>query len=120
MKRLFFISLIICIFVTIGCVSNRAQQGAVLGGLTGMAGSALGKGDRETTAIAGGIGAVTGYIIGNEMDKNAQKKVETPRKVSDNERTECTKVIVRKVGPNGKVTETIEERCEGRKITNTY
>lgn len=68
MKHL-FLMVIMCLFLT-GCVMSSAQKGAGIGGLAGMAGSALGKGDRRTTAIYGAAGALLGYIIGNEMDKN--------------------------------------------------
>lgn len=111
---------ILCLF-TIGCVSSNAQKGAVLGGLGGMAGSALGKGDRSTTAIIGGVGAVTGYLIGNEMDKanNRQNQHVTPAYNNNNQQTNCRKVTKRTY-ENGQVVETIEEICEGRKVTDTY
>jgi len=110
MKKL--IILIMFVFLT-GCTAS--QQGALLGGLTGMAGSAVGKGDRKTTAIAGAVGAATGYMIGNEIDKQ-----NTPASVNTNNgQTDCEKVVIRKT-VNGITTETIEEVCKGNKTLNTY
>lgn len=74
MNKIYIIILVTCLFIFSGCVSNNAQRGAVIGGLGGMAGSALGKGDRTTTAVIGGIAAVTGYIVGNELDKQQQRQ----------------------------------------------
>ncbi len=105
-------------FGMMGCTA--AQQGAGLGGLAGMAGSALGKGDRKTTAIIGGIGAATGYMIGNEIDKQNQSQQHTPPTYQQTTpRTDCRKVITRRV-IDGIMTETIEEICEGQKTTQTY
>jgi len=71
MKRICRWSLIlICMFFLTGCVATNAQKSAGIGSLAGMAGSALGKGDRNTTLLLGGAGAILGYMIGNEMDKN--------------------------------------------------
>jgi outer membrane lipoprotein SlyB len=98
---------------------TAAQQGATLGGLGGMAGSALGKGDRSTTAIIGGVGAVTGYMIGNEIDKQRQSQQQSTYQQSQQPRTDCRKVVTRRV-IDGVMTETIEEICEGQKTTHTY
>jgi uncharacterized protein YcfJ len=116
MKNL-IIFLIVCMFGfgLMGCTA--AQQGATLGGLGGMAGSALGKGDRKTTAIIGGIGAATGYMIGNEIDKSRQSQ--QSQQYQSQPRTNCRKVVTRRV-IDGAMTETIEEICEGQKTTNTY
>jgi uncharacterized protein YcfJ len=103
-------------FGMMGCTA--AQQGATLGGLGGMAGSALGKGDRSTTAIIGGVGAVTGYMIGNEIDKSRQSQQYQPQQQSQ-PRTNCRKVVTRRI-IDGVMTETVEEICEGQKTTNTY
>lgn len=130
MKRILLV-IISCIFLSlvfISCQTTRAQQGAILGGYSGALGSVIGKGDRTTTAIIGGAGAVLGYIIGNEFDK-----VDTRNQIynqsynnqryntnqSYNPTTECRKVTKRSY-QNGQVIETIEEICEGRRVTNTY
>jgi uncharacterized protein YcfJ len=105
-------------FGMMGCTA--AQQGATLGGLGGMAGSALGKGDRKTTAIIGGIGAATGYMIGNEIDKqNQSQQSQIQQQSTSQPRTNCRKVVTRRV-IDGVMTETVEEICEGQKTTNTY
>jgi len=52
-----------------GCESD-AQTGALIGTAIGAgAGQAIG-GDTGATLIGAGIGAVGGYIIGNERDKD--------------------------------------------------
>ena len=120
MKKIIVVFLMGLFFT--GCVSSNAQKGAVLGGLGGMAGSALGKGDRKTTALTGAAGAVAGYLIGNEIDKNEQRQYNQNRYIAPSNNqpvTECEKIVVRTM-ENGKWVETIEERCHGRKTTNTY
>ena len=56
-----------------GC-GSKAQQGGVVGGLTGaLAGSHVGPDDDkhrlENALIGAGIGALFGYAVGNELDK---------------------------------------------------
>ena len=52
-----------------GCESD-AQTGALAGTAIGAgAGQAIG-GDTESTLIGAGLGAIGGYIVGNERDKN--------------------------------------------------
>jgi hypothetical protein len=52
-----------------GCESD-AQTGALAGTVIGAgAGQAIGR-DTESTLIGAGVGAIGGYIIGNERDKN--------------------------------------------------
>jgi len=70
MKKIILV-LVFCMFM-VGCVSS-AQNGALLGGLGGMAGSALGKGDVRTTLLIGAAGTAVGYMLGNEMDKQRQQ-----------------------------------------------
>jgi outer membrane lipoprotein SlyB len=107
--------------VSSGCTTTNAQKGAVVGGLGGMAGSALGKGDRKTTAITGAAGAALGYVIGNEIDKKTptQDPTQQAPMSASQPRTDCTKVIVRTT-KNGQTVETVEERCEAVKTTTTY
>ena len=100
-----------------GCVSSNAQKGAGLGAVTGYIGSSLlGDNDRRTSAIYGAGGAIIGYVIGNEMDKN---QVRQPVYNPNSPRTNCRKVITRRT-INGKTVETIKETCNGTKTVNTY
>jgi hypothetical protein len=117
MKNLFII-ICITLFFT-GCITSNAQKGAILGGLSGMAGSALGKGDRRTTVLYGTGGTLIGYLIGNEIDKNKQMQYNQLYNNYNQPVTECEKIVVRTM-KNGQWVETIEERCHGRKTTNTY
>ncbi|MEM1107687.1 MAG: glycine zipper domain-containing protein [Planctomycetota bacterium] len=56
-----------------GCQTS-AQSGAAIGaGIGVLAGQAIG-GNTEDTLIGGVIGAGTGYVIGNEIDKQEQAK----------------------------------------------
>jgi len=72
--------LLALIFGGMGCAnSNKAEQGAVIGGLGGAAiGGQLGPDDdRGKNALIGaGIGIVLGYLIGNEWDKSDQRKLD--------------------------------------------
>ena len=62
-----------------GCSGmGKAEQGAVIGGLGGAAvGSQLGPDDSrgENALIGAGIGAVLGYMIGNEWEKYDQRRL---------------------------------------------
>ena len=64
------LAVIVCLglIVVCGCESD-AQTGALIGTAAGAGvGQAIG-GDTESTLIGAGVGAVGGYIIGNESDK---------------------------------------------------
>jgi uncharacterized protein YcfJ len=118
-KNIIIVILLFFVAILSGCTA--AQQGSVLGGLGGMAGSAIGKGDRKTTAISGAAGAAVGYMIGNEIDKQGAQvsTYETEPYYSPTQKTDCRKIVTRKT-KDGVTTETIEEVCEGRKTTSTY
>lgn len=62
-------------FFGMGC-ENDAQTGSLVGAGGGAAlGAALSHGDRGKGAVVGGlIGALSGYIIGNEQDKKKHKQ----------------------------------------------
>ena len=69
-----FVKIILVVMITMtfvfnaGCESD-AQTGALIGTAAGAAiGQAAGR-DTESTLIGAGVGAVGGYIIGNESDK---------------------------------------------------
>ena len=58
---------------------NKAEQGALIGGLGGAAiGGQLGPhGNRGENALIGaGIGVILGYLIGNEWDKYDQRRLD--------------------------------------------
>lgn len=61
----------------VGC-ETKAQNGAIIGGLTGaVIGGAIGNNNGSTAAgaaIGGLVGAGGGAIVGNEMDKADKKK----------------------------------------------
>ena len=55
-----------------GC--NDAQGGALLGaGIGALAGQAIG-GNTEATLIGTAVGAGAGYVVGNESDKEKQRR----------------------------------------------
>ena len=128
MKKFILMTIVIS-FISMGCMASNAQRGAALGGIGGMAGSLIGKGDRRTTALYGAGGAALGYFIGNEMDKNNTTHTTQYSRVPNSDgyysdqsptpRTECRKIITRRI-ENGKTIEIVEERCDGRKVEYSY
>lgn len=62
-----------------GCANRgKAEQGAIIGGLGGAAvGGQLGPDDDrgQSALIGAGIGAVLGYMIGNEWEKYDQRRL---------------------------------------------
>lgn len=70
----YLVTILIVVVVSLGLVfvvgcESDAQTGALIGTAIGIgAGQAIG-GDTKSTLIGAGIGAVGGYIIGNERDK---------------------------------------------------
>lgn len=69
---------VLLVLVLASC-ANKAQQGAVLGGLAGAAiGGQVGpSSQRGKNALIGGlIGVAAGYIIGNEWDKYDARKLD--------------------------------------------
>ncbi|MGD8386744.1 MAG: glycine zipper domain-containing protein [Desulfobacteraceae bacterium] len=91
-----------CVFVTAalfaftafaGCSGmGKAEQGAVIGGLGGAAvGSQLGPDDdRGKSALIGaGIGAILGYMIGNEWEKYDQRQLNRTLETAPSGRSEA-------------------------------
>jgi len=78
MKKLVIISLLFCFLVAgFGCATNKAQQGATVGGLAGATIGALTFKDKLLGAAVGaGVGVMMGYIVGNEWDKSDEKKIQ--------------------------------------------
>ena len=79
MRKLLILSLLACFLVTsAGCMANRAQQGATVGGLAGATIGALTFNDKLLGAAVGaGVGVLMGYIVGNEWDKYDEQQVQT-------------------------------------------
>ncbi len=72
--RVFLCLLTVFWLALFSACGNKAQQGSVVGGLTGaLVGSHLGPEDErhrlENALIGTGIGALLGYAVGNELDK---------------------------------------------------
>ena len=71
MKRFItsIIILVLSVFTLNGCIATNANQGALLGGLTGgIAHSMIGGNTEQGLAIVAGT-SILGYMFGNEMDK---------------------------------------------------
>lgn len=77
MKKMLSMLLLVCFLVAgFGC-ANKAQQGATVGGLAGATIGALTFNDKLLGAAVGaGVGTLMGYIVGNEWDKQDEKKVQ--------------------------------------------
>jgi outer membrane lipoprotein SlyB len=69
-----------------GC-ETKAQSGALLGTAIGVGAGQLIGGNTAGTLIGGAAGAAGGYIIGNEMDKSAQRKATPSTPVEPNTET---------------------------------
>ncbi|VAW37467.1 hypothetical protein MNBD_DELTA03-1506 [hydrothermal vent metagenome] len=68
MKKTLLLSALV-LFISAGCVTDRAQTGAI-GGAAGGAiiGQAIGH-NTGGTLIGAAVGSLLGYMVGNEMDK---------------------------------------------------
>ncbi len=87
----------LCLSILVGCESD-AKTGGLIGTAIGAGlGQAIG-GDTKSTLIGAGVGAVGGYIIGNEQDKKKAKA----RAESSPSATE--QVTVNITNSNGSVT----------------
>ncbi|WP_243545496.1 glycine zipper domain-containing protein [Pseudodesulfovibrio tunisiensis] len=70
---------VVCSFLAVGfgCATNKAQQGATVGGLAGATIGALTFKDKMLGAAVGaGVGVLMGYIVGNEWDKHDEAQVQ--------------------------------------------
>ncbi len=68
-----FVAIALCASLTlVGGCKNDAQTGALLGSAIGAAaGAGIDSNNRgRGAAIGAGVGGASGYIIGNERDKN--------------------------------------------------
>lgn len=103
MKKVKFMTLVMCIAAIVSCGTKQgtgsligAGSGAALGGIIGgILGN--GKGAAIGAAIGGAVGAGTGAIIGHHMDKVAEQtaaQVQNAKvdKVTDANGLECVKV----------------------------
>lgn len=64
------IALTLTLFILAGCQSTKAQNGAMLGTLTGATIGALTFNNKnDGAAIGAGAGLLVGYLVGNEMEK---------------------------------------------------
>ena len=76
----FLAAVLLALTLSAGCSGmGKAEHGAVLGGLGGAAvGSQLGPDDSrgENALIGAGIGAVLGYMVGNEWEKYDQRRLD--------------------------------------------
>ncbi len=78
-RAVFPVTAVLLALAVAGCAGmNRAEQGALIGGLGGAAvGGQLGPDDErgKNALIGAGIGVVLGYLIGNEWDKRDQRQL---------------------------------------------
>ena len=73
-----------------GCATDAQTGGLAGAGIGALAGQAIG-GSTGATLIGAGAGAVGGYIIGNEMDKQkAQQQRDDQQAELDRERRRTT------------------------------
>ncbi len=84
-------AVLLLVVVLSGCSGmGKAEQGAVIGGLGGAAvGGQLGPDDSrgENALIGAGIGAVLGYMIGNEWEKYDQRRLNRTLETAPSGRT---------------------------------
>lgn len=79
MQRVALIVTLSCFLIAgFGCASNKAQEGATVGGLAGATIGALTFKDKMLGAAVGaGVGVLMGYIVGNEWDKSDEEKLQS-------------------------------------------
>ena len=144
MKRNILIVILLSImFFSVSCATKQpdrynTQKGAAIGaGVGALMGQAIGR-DTEATLIGAGIGTLVGAIAGNAADQEHQavrdaamtnKRVvyvdrsgraieATP--VKNDQQTNCRKITKRQWDNGQMISETVEEICEGEKISRNY
>ncbi len=88
MKKILIVSLaLLPLLLTSGCVTNKAQTGA-LGGAAGGAiiGQAIGH-NTGGTLIGAAVGSLLGYMVGNEMDKADKAQLNNVYETSPSQQT---------------------------------
>ena len=120
----------------VGCATST-QKAALVGGTVGaIAGSLLDSHNRwRGGAIGAGLGALLAGSI-TEMSTRASREAAATNKTVSytdengntvvaspagiNQQTKCKKVVKRMYSGGQIISETMDEICEGEKITNTY
>lgn len=117
----------------------NTQKGAAVGaGIGALMGQAIGR-DTGATLLGAGIGTLLGAIAGNAADQSyqvAREAVLTNKPVvyyddqggaveaipgpASRQRTDCRKVTKRVWSNDILVSETVEEICEGEKLSASY
>ena len=142
-KNITLIFLFSLLFFSVSCATTQpdrynTQKGAAIGaGLGALMGQAIGR-DTEATLLGAGIGTLVGSIAGNAVDQEHQaardaamtnKRVVYVDKggraveaipIQNNQQTNCRKITKRQWDNGQMINESIEEICEGEKITSNY
>ena len=144
MKRnILSVVLLSILFLSVSCATSQpdrynTQRGAAIGAGVGvLMGQAIG-GDTEGTLLGAGIGTLVGAIAGNAVDQEHQAVRDAARTnkrvvyvdkgghaieaipVQNDQQTNCRKVTKRQWDNGHMISETVEEICEGEKITQNY
>ena len=144
MKRnILSVVLLSILFLSVSCATCQpdrynTQRGAAIGaGVGALMGQAIG-GDTEGTLLGAGIGTLVGAIAGNAVDQEHQAARNAARTnkrivyidkgghaieaipVQNDQQTNCRKVTKRQWDNGHMISETVEEICEGEKITRNY
>lgn len=144
MKRNILIVVLLSImFFSVSCATKQpdrynTQKGAAIGaGAGALMGQAIG-GDAEGTLQGAVIGTLVGAISGNAVDQEHQAARDAARTnkrvvyvdqgghaieaipVQNDQQTNCRKVTKRQWDNGHMISETVEEICEGEKITQNY
>jgi uncharacterized protein YcfJ len=144
MKRSILIVVLLPImFFSVSCATKQpdrynTQKGAAIGaGAGALMGQAIG-GDSEGALKGAVVGTLIGAISGNALDQEHQAARDTARTnnkvvnadkslnpietipVQNGQQTNCRKVTKRQWDNGHMISETVEEICEGEKITQNY
>ena len=144
MKRnILIVVLLFIMFFSVSCATQQpdrynTQKGAAIGaGAGALIGQAIG-GDAEGTLQGAVIGTLIGAISGNAVDQEHQAVRDAARTnkrvvyvdkgghaieaipAQNDQQTNCRKVTKRQWNNGHMISETVEEICEGEKITQNY